>query len=106
MGDTEDDAGATVPNPYLAAIRSSRERSTSPVETLRAAFDDAVTALESGAWSGGRSDTFASSLTGWRTSARQAGTNALAEFDDAIAGQPEMVAQNAWQVRWRNLGPM
>ena len=102
MGDTDE---AKVPNPYLAAIRAAKGRSTAPAHTLGTALDKAVTAMESGAWIGGKADTLAGSLSGWRTTASQAGTNALGEFDDAISGQPEMVEPNSWQVHWHNLGP-
>jgi hypothetical protein len=64
-----------------------------------------VTAMESGAWVGGRADTFHSALTSHRASARTAATRGLQEFDDATSGQPEMVDANSWQVHWHNLGP-
>ena len=102
MGDTD---AAKVPNPYLAAIKSAKGRSTGPADTLRTALDNAVTAMEAGAWMGGKADTFAGSLSGWKSTTGHAATNALQEFDDAIAGQPEMVETNAWQVHWHNLGP-
>jgi hypothetical protein len=99
------DTPAKVPNPYLAAIRSAKGNSAGPAETLRTALEKAGTAMEAGAWSGGGADAFAGSLDGWRTTAKQAATNSLAEFDDAISGQPEMVDENAWQVHWHNLRP-
>jgi hypothetical protein len=102
MGET---AEPKVPNPYLAAIRSAKGRSTGPAETLKTALDKAVTAMEAGAWMGGKADTFAGSLSGWRSTARSAASSSLGEFDDAIAGQPEMVEANSWQVHWHNLGP-
>jgi uncharacterized protein YukE len=102
MGET---AEAKVPNPYLAAIRSSKGRSTGPAHTLTTALDKAVSAMEAGAWMGGKADSFAGSLSGWRSTARRAASTSLDEFDDAIAGQPEMVEANSWQVHWHNLGP-
>ncbi|MCW2763062.1 MAG: hypothetical protein JWR85_3263 [Marmoricola sp.] len=94
-----------MPNPYLAAIRSAKGRSTGPAHTLSTALDNAVTATEAGAWSGGKAGTFAGSLSGWRSTARRAATTSLDEFDDAIAQQPEMVEASSWQVHWHNLGP-
>ncbi len=102
MGDGDE---AKVPNPYLAAIKSSKGRSTEPAATLRTALNKAVTAMEAGAWTGGKADTFGGSLSGWKSTTGNAATNALHEFDDAIAGQPEMVETNSWQVHWHNLGP-
>ncbi|HET6166616.1 MAG TPA: hypothetical protein VFE07_07285 [Marmoricola sp.] len=94
-----------VPNPYLAAIKANRASSVEPSHTLATALDKAVTAMESGAWVGGKADAFHSALTGHRTTARNAGPRSLQEFDDAISGQPEMVDANSWQVHWHNLGP-
>lgn len=94
-----------VPNPYLAAIRQNRVSSVDPAHTLATALDKAVTALESGAWVGGRADSFHGALTAHRTTAKNAGPRSLQEFDDAAAGQPEMVDANSWQVHWHNLGP-
>ena len=96
---------AKVPNPYLAAIRQNRASSVEPAHTLATALDKAVAAMEGGAWVGGRADAFHAALTGHRTAARNAGPRSLQEFDDAAAGQPEMVDPNSWQVHWHNLGP-
>jgi hypothetical protein len=60
--------------------------------------------MESGAWVGGKADSFHAALTGHRADARNAGPRALQEFDDAAAGQPETVDPDAWQVHWHNLG--
>ena len=100
-----DDAEAKVPNPYLAAIKSAKERSSEPAESLRTALEKAGTAMENGAWSGGKADSFAGSLSGWKSTAKHAATAAMNEFDDAIAGQPERVDPQSWQVHWHNLGP-
>jgi hypothetical protein len=102
MGDATE---AKVPNPYLAAIRSAKGRSTEPAHTLSTALDKAVTAMEAGAWVGGKADTLAGSLSGWRSTTRHAATSAIEEFDDAIAQQPEMVETNSWQTHWHNLRP-
>ncbi|MGY2875926.1 hypothetical protein ACVW00_003116 [Marmoricola sp. URHA0025 HA25] len=92
-----------VPNPYLAAIRENRRLSVDPAHTLATVLDKAVSAMEAGAWIGGRADSFHSALTGHRTTARDAGPRSLQEFDDAAAGQPEMVDPGSWQVHWHNL---
>ncbi len=105
MCETGDAADPQVANPYRAAIVAAKQRSADPAEVLGTALDQAVTAMEAGAWIGGTADGFASSLTGWRSTARRAGSAALEEFDDAVAGQPERVEVNSWQVHWRNLGP-
>lgn len=96
---------AKVPNPYLAAIRHNRASSVGPSHVLATALDNAVTAMESGAWIGGTADSFHAVLTSHRTTAKNAGPRALQEFDEAIAGQPELVDANSWQVHWHNLGP-
>lgn len=92
-----------VPNPYLAAIRSKRDMSVGPAETLRTALDVAVTAMDAGAWSGGTADGFYDELTGHRTAARNGADNAIQEFEDAISGMPEMVDSDSWYVRWHRL---
>lgn len=94
-----------VPNPYLATIRANRASSVGPSHTLATALDKAVTAMESGAWIGGTADSFHAVLSSHRSTAKKAGPQSLQEFDDAIAGQPEMVEANSWQVHWHNLGP-
>jgi hypothetical protein len=94
-----------VPNPYLAAIRSAKESSSGPLHTLRTALAPAVTAMEAGAWTGGRADDFFATLSGWRTDGTTAASRAEQEFDEAIGGQPAEVGANSWQVHWHNLGP-
>jgi hypothetical protein len=96
---------AKVPNPYLAAIRENRRQSVDPAHTLETALDKAVTAMEAGAWVGGRADSFHSALSDHRSDAKTAAGRGLQEFDDAAAGQPEMVDTNSWQVHWHNLRP-
>jgi len=95
----------TVPNPYLAAIRRNRAESVEPAHALASALDRAVSAMEAGAWVGGRADSFHDALTSHRTTARNAGPRALQEFDDAAAAQPELVEPTSWQVHWHNLAP-
>src|SRR5689334_17008942 len=97
-----DDEG-TIPNPYLAALRAARARSVAPAHTLEHVLDKAVQAMESGAWTGGKADTFAAELTGRRTTVRHGGQQALQELDDAISGMPERVEPSSWYVHWHNL---
>jgi hypothetical protein len=96
-----------IPNPYLAAIKARRQGSHDAAETLRTVLDAAVTAMDNGAWTGGKADGFYAELTGQRTDARTAATRGIAEFDDAIsdivARGDEMVDPDSWYVHWHNL---
>jgi hypothetical protein len=89
-----------VPNPYKAAIKAARGQSVSPAATLKTALDKAVTAMESGAWEGGKSDTFYRELSGHRGTVRKASTDSLQEFDDAADGMPSEVPRDSWYVHW------
>ena len=93
----------TIPNPYLAALRSARQRSVAPSHSLEHVLDAAVTAMEAGAWTGGKADAFGAELAGRRTATQRGGQRALQEFDHAISGMPEKVELNSWYVHWHNL---
>jgi hypothetical protein len=99
--------GTEVPNPYLAAIRAHRASSADDARTLRTALDRAVSAMDAGAWIGGKADDFYAELTARRTTARNAADNGMDEFQDAIdrivAQGDEMVETNSWYVHWHNL---
>ncbi|MCW2756496.1 MAG: hypothetical protein JWO46_242 [Nocardioidaceae bacterium] len=94
-----------VPNPYRAAIVGAKSGCAPDRQTLRTALDKATAAMQGGAWVGTSGDAFAADLTGWKTDAAKAATDAETEFDEAIAGQPLKVDANSWQVHWHNLGP-
>ncbi len=92
-----------VPNPYRAALRQRRGRAGPVADELRAALDAAVRAMERGAWVSSMADDFAADLAGHRDALGLASDGVLATYDEAIAGQPELVERDDWQVRWRNL---
>jgi len=98
---TADGPAAQVPNRYRAAISSARSSSREPAQTLSDALDKAVRAMSNGAWTGGKAGDFEDRLTSWRSTCRSASDGAMAEFDDAVHAQPEMVEANSWQARWR-----
>lgn len=98
-----DETTTQVPNPYLSAIRARRSQSIPLVAELKARLDTVHTALTSGAWVSTQADSFGGELSGHRTTLTSAGDGTLQEYDDAIAGQPEMVPDDAWQTHWRNL---
>lgn len=93
----------TIPNPYLAALRSRRAQARPTVDDLRNDLDAAVTAMESGAWVSSSADDFAVDLAGHRSTLGLAADGVLATYDGAINRQPEEVEPGAWQTRWRNL---
>jgi hypothetical protein len=99
--------GTEVPNPYLAAIRARKASCDDDARTLRTALDKAVSAMDAGAWVGGKADDFYAGLTARRTTARNAADNGMDEFQDAIdrivARGDEMVEPNSWYVHWHNL---
>lgn len=94
-----------VPNPYLAAIRSAKTSATGPAQELKDGLKSAKTAMENNCWQSPMADAFFSTLAQHERTLSNCRTNALGEFDDAMAGQPERVESTAWQVHWHNLGP-
>lgn len=104
MSGDEEQGQVMVPNPYLAALRDNRTDAMEPVRELRTSLDDAVAAMDAGAWFSTTADTFYAELTGRQQRLATVRDEALGEFDDAMAGMPEMVDSESWYVRWRNLG--
>lgn len=95
-----------VPNPYKDALESARGRALGPAGEISRALDSAHRALSGGCWQSTTATGFGADLSGHRTTLGTVRDNAIGEFDDAIAGQPEQVESDAWQVRWRNLSVM
>lgn len=93
----------TVPNPYRAAIVSRRNSARPFTEEFTTELDTAVRAMQANAWASTTADTFFTELTGHVSAVNTAAADAIGEFDDAIANQPEEVEPNSWQVHWRNL---
>jgi|GEM_PF-5707666 len=48
---------------------------------------------------------FAGELRDRRRTLKDAGPQALADLDTAIAAQPDRVPEDAWQVHWHRLSP-
>ena len=61
--------------------------------------------MNDGAWEGPKGTDFSGELDTYRTKLNNAGPDALADFDTAINGQPDMVPEDAWQVHWHRMGP-
>lgn len=98
-----DEDPVMIPNPYLAAIRSAKADATEPAEQLKEALKSARTAMEGNCWQSPMADRFYGEIDQHEKTLGNCRTNALAEFDEAIAGQPATVESTAWQVHWRNL---
>jgi hypothetical protein len=67
MSEQPVDEVVMVPNPYLAALRDKRTESLPPLYELRTALDDAVSAMDQGAWHSTTADGFYAELTGQLT---------------------------------------
>ncbi len=100
---TGGDEPTMIPNPYLSAIRSAKESATGPAQELKEGLKSVKSAMEGNCWQSPMADDFFSAIGQHERTLSNCQTNAMAEFDDAIAGQPEKVESTAWQVRWRNL---
>ena len=101
MGD-EDDV-VMVNNNYRSALESARSGCVAAAADLEDALTRARRAMNAGAWQGPMGTDFSGELDTYRARLNEAGPDALAAFDRAIAGQPHRVPSTAWQVRWRNL---
>lgn len=101
----DDDEVTMVANPYRAAVQRARQSSLAPAGRLAQALRQARTAMDNGAWIGGRADAFAAELDGHRGVVTGAGPEALAEFDAALARLPQIVESDSWYVRWQRMGP-
>lgn len=94
---------ATVTNPYRAAIAGRRDQSRPLTEAFATELDQAVAAMNAGAWISTSADTFFTELTGHVTSVGTAAEGVMETYRTAIEGQPEQVPMNSWQTHWRNL---
>jgi hypothetical protein len=94
---------ATVANPYRAAIVGRRDQSRPLTEDFATELDEAVAAMNAGAWISTAADTFFTELTGHVTTCGTAAEGAMETYQTAIDGQPEQVPTNSWQTHWRNL---
>ena len=92
-----------VPNPYLAAVRSAKGSATGPAEQLKDGLKTVKSAMDGDCWQSPLADAFYAAIGEHEQTLGRCRTNAMQEFDDAIAGQPEKVEATAWQVHWRNL---
>ncbi len=95
-----------VPNPYLAAIKANRSSSVGPADELKDGLKAVKDAMDANCWQSPIADTFYGTLTQHERTLSNCRTNALAEFDEAIKGQPAKVESTAWQTHWRNLAGM
>lgn len=96
-----------VANPYRAELVAQKAASGSVADRLRQVLDKAITAFEAGAWvgpTGGASDQAYTQLTDDRDQARSTADAVEDEFDYAIAGQPQQVSINSWQVHRHQIG--
>lgn len=94
-----------VNNNYKTALQGARSASYGAAGDLETALRAAQRAVEAGAWGGPMGEDFAGELARYRTVLNEAGPEAIATFDAAIAGQPDRVESTAWQVRWHSSGP-
>jgi hypothetical protein len=75
--------------------QSARQASVGPAARLEVALEGARTALTSGAWVGGGADDLSGDLDTHRRTVNQAGPDAIARFDSAVAALPEQVASDS-----------
>lgn len=94
-----------VNNTYKSALRSARASCLGPAADLETALAAAERAVRDGAWGGPRGEDFAGELNRYRRQLNEAGPQAVADLDTAIAGQPDRVESTAWQVSWHRMGP-
>jgi len=91
-----------VPNPYLAAIKAEKSRTSGDVTALSGLLNGVVGMFHT-AWEGGLADQTCDRMASLGRAAAEAGASATAAYDTAIAGQPAQVDEDAWQTRWRSL---
>ncbi|WP_131106092.1 hypothetical protein [Ornithinimicrobium sufpigmenti] len=94
-----------VPNSYRSAITSARAAAAPPAEEIKEALDKAHRAFEGGCWLSTTADDFGVALAEHRRTLGRVREDALAEFDDAVARQPELVESTDWRVNWLRMGP-
>lgn len=94
-----------VNNNYKSALQDARSASVGAAYDLETALRAAQRAVEDGAWGGPMGEDFAGELADYRRLLNNAGPEAIAAFDSAIAAQPDRVESTAWQVNWYSMGP-
>lgn len=94
-----------VNNNYKSALRAARATCREPASDLERALTAAERAMQNGAWGGPKGEDFAGELKTYKTKLNDAGPQAIADLDTAIAAQPERVESTAWQVNWQRMGP-
>ena len=100
-----DDEVVMVNNSYKSALERARSAVVGPSGDLEDALAAAIRAVEAGAWEGPMGEDFAGELRDRRRTLNDAGPEALADLDSAIAAQPDRVPEDAWQVHWHRLSP-
>ncbi len=103
MSEQPVDEVVMVPNPYLAALRDNRSDALPHTYALRTAFDDAISAMDQGAWFSTEADRFYAELSQRPTELSRVRDNAIGTFDDAMSGMPQMVEADSPYTRWQNL---
>ncbi|QFG69824.1 hypothetical protein [Ornithinimicrobium pratense] len=94
-----------VPNSYRSAISSARTAAAPPAQEMKDALDKAHRAFEGGCWLSTTADDFGVALAEHRRSLTRVRDDALAEFDDSLAQQPELVESTDWRVNWHRMAP-
>lgn len=94
-----------VPNSYRSAIGRARTTAAPPAQEVKEALDKAHRAVEGGCWLSTTADDFGVALAEHRRTLTRVRDEALAEFDDAVARQPELVESTDWRVTWQRMGP-
>lgn len=82
------------------ALRRARTAASPRADAIRNALDDAHRAFSAGCWLSSTADDFGVALADRRSSLRTVHDNAMGEFDDAIAGQPEAVESTDHRATW------
>jgi hypothetical protein len=97
------DGPVMVANPYLAAIKGAKASAEGPAEDLKEGLKSAKAAMNGNCWQSPMADAFYGVIAQHERTLSNCKTNAMDEFDEAIAKQPEKVEANSWQVHWHNL---
>lgn len=100
-----EDEVTMVNNNYRSALVRARSTAVPRAREIKEALDKANTAFSAGCWLSTTADDFGAALATHRSSLTTVRDNAIGEFDDAIAGQPELVESTDWRVNWHRQGP-
>lgn len=94
------------PNQYKDYLQAQRGQAVKVGSSLEGTLDKAVRAQRDGAWESPEGDEFSAELSGRSGKLRSAGARVLAEFDERIKAEPEMVDEHDWRARWYQLHRM